>query len=125
MCETGPTGTALPGHTPFPMPRYAGVERIARAKPLCYVRSASHNLNTGPKPRPRRTTMADEYLVMIDFPVLLENLRDSDTSQDWDDAAVESWLLEQGFRETKEGWLADAFTLSRLSRDEIISATRL
>ena len=100
-------------------------EPIARTEPLCYVRSASHTLNAGPKPRPRRTTMADEYLVTIDFPVLLENLRDSDTSQDWDDAAVESWLLEQGFRETEEGWLADAFTLSRLFRDEIISATRL
>ena len=74
---------------------------------------------------PRRTTMADEYLVTINFPVLLENLRNSDTSQDWDDAEAESWLLGQGFRETKAGWLADAFTLSRLARDEILSATRI
>ena len=69
--------------------------------------------------------MAVEYLVTINFPTLLENLRDADTSRDWDDAEVESWLLEQGFRETKDGWLADAFTLSRLARDEILSATRV
>ena len=69
--------------------------------------------------------MAADYLVTINFPVLLENLRDSDTSRDWDDAEAESWLLEQGFRETAAGWLADAFTLSRLARDEIVSATRI
>lgn len=101
-------------------------EAIARAEPVCYVRSASLTLNAGPKPPSRRTTMADEYLVTINFPVLLENLSsNSDTSQDWDDAEAESWLLGQGFRETKAGWLADAFTLSRLARDEIISATRV
>ncbi|MBA4016518.1 MAG: hypothetical protein C0483_04965 [Pirellula sp.] len=69
--------------------------------------------------------MSAEFLVTINFPVLLENLRDSDTSRDWDEAEVEQWLLEQGFRATKEGYLADPFTLSRLARDEILSATRL
>ena len=65
------------------------------------------------------------YVLRYRRRVVLENLRNSDTSQDWDDAEVESWLLEQGFRETKAGWLADAFTLSRLARDEILSATRV
>ena len=126
MCESGRTGTTLICRARSPLPvTPESSEAIARAEPVCYVRSASLTLNAGPKPPSRRTTMADEYLVTINFPVLLENLRNSDTSQDWDDAEAESWLLGQGFRETKAGWLADAFTLSRLARDEIISATRV
>ncbi len=66
-------------------------------------------------------SMADNYIVQINFDRLLENVNKADKAKVWTLDSIKAWLKEEGFIERSDGWLCEEVSLGLLDKKEILS----